>query len=179
MFDSLKLFFVVLILASLAACISPRYQTAYRYEAPTDAAGRACLTQCEPKSSHCKTQCAEKHQACVKDLDPQIEARFAQKTQQYQRDFHYYLYALELYQRRLSLGFYSYDPRYAYYYGYEPSFPPIPPFKPSREQIAAQLVQQQCDRDCGCQTIYDACFLGCGGKKIPEVKCVAHCAPEK
>ena len=182
MSSTFRYLFTLALLASLAACVSPRYQTAYRYEPPADAAGRACLAQCEPKLSACQTQCAGKHQACIKGLEPQIDALFEQKKLQYQRDFRSYQYALEAYQRRNFFGFPYYDPRYRfypYYYPYETSFPPIPPIQPSRELIAAHLTQQQCDRDCGCQPIYDACFLSCGGQKIPEVKCVANCPPDK
>lgn len=170
------------LLALLAACVSPRYQTAYRYESPNDDLGRACLQQCEPKLSGCKTQCGEKYQACVKSVEPQVDARFEQGIQQYQRDFQFYQYAFDQYQRRQYWGYYPYDLRYGswpFFYDLESSFPPTPPRKPSREHIAAQWVQQQCDRDCGCEPIYDTCFLSCGGKKIPETTCVAHCPPEK
>ena len=37
-----------------------------------------------------------------------------------------------------------------------------------REHVQAAVEKQRCDSDCGCQPIYDACFLSCGGKKIPE-----------
>ncbi len=165
-------------LLAVAGCMSPRYQTIYRYEPPTDAAGRACLEQCEQKIAICKNQCQEKHQACVKSIEPMVEARYQESLQRYQRELHYYQHAVEIYQRQLTLGWYYYDPYYGgwpYFYGYEPRFPPTPPYQPDRERIARQVIQQQCDRDCGCQSIYDACFLSCGGKKIPEVKCVAHC----
>ena len=89
-----KIGFSVLLLLALSACVSPRYQTAYRYDPPSDTAGRACLAQCEPKLASCQTQCADKHQACVKNLEPQIEARFEQSMQLYQRDLQYYQYAL-------------------------------------------------------------------------------------
>jgi len=172
----------LLLLALLAGCMTPRYQTLYRYEPPTTAAGKVCLEQCEQKLSGCKNQCQEKHQTCVKSLDPMIEMRYQEKLRQYQHDFRHYQYALDLYQRRLLLGSYYYDPRYGYIpysYGYDHQFPPIPPYKPDREQVAKALAQQQCDHDCGCQSGYDACFLTCGGIKIPEVKCIANCPPEK
>ena len=185
MLCKLKTGFSFLLLLTLSACVSPRYQTAYRYDPPSDAAGRACLAQCEPKLANCQIQCADKHQACVKNLEPQIEAHFEQSMQQYQRDLQHYQYAYDQYQRRFAWGYHGYrgyHPRFGawpYYSGFESSFPPTPPFKPSRERIAAKLTQQQCGRDCGCQPIYDACFLGCGGTKTPEVKCVANCAREK
>lgn len=168
----------LLLLVFLTGCMSPRYQTLYRYEPPTTAEGQVCLAQCEQKLAGCKDQCQVKHQACVKSIEPMVESRYQERLQQYKREFHYYQHAVEVYQRQLSLGWYYYDPYYGgwpYFYGYEPRFPPIPPIKPDRERIARQVEQQQCDRDCGCQSLYDACFLGCGGMKIPEVKCVAYC----
>lgn len=168
----------LLLLAFLAGCMSPRYQTLYRYEPPTDTAGKVCLVQCEQKLGGCKHQCQEKHQACIKSIEPMIEARYQESLERYKRELHHYQHAVEIYQRQLSFGWRHYDPYFGgwpYFYGYEPGFPPIPPTKPDREHIARQVAQQQCDRDCGCQSLYDACFLSCGGMKIPEVKCVAHC----
>ena len=181
MLRNLKFPVWLLLLASLAGCMSPRYQTLYRYEPPTDAAGKVCLEHCEQKLSICKNQCQDKHQACVKGIEPMVEARYQESLQRYQRELHYYQHAVDLYQRQLTLGWYYYDPYYGgwpYFHGYEPRFPPTPPVKPDREKIFRQIALQQCDRDCGCQSLYDACFLGCGGMKIPEVKCVAHCPPE-
>lgn len=182
MLCKLKIGFSFLLLIALSACVSPRYQTTYRYDPPSDPAGRACLAQCEPQLASCQNQCAVKHQACIKSIEPQVEARFEQSVQQYQRDLQFYEYAYDQYQRRFAWGYHRYHPRFGgwpYYSGLESTFPPTPPFKPSRELIAATITQQQCDRDCGCQPIYDACFLGCGGAKTPEVKCVANCPPEK
>jgi len=158
--------------------MSPRYQTLYRYEPPTDVAGKVCLEQCEQKLAVCKNQCQDKYQACVFSIEPMIESRYQESLQRYQNELHYYQHAVEVYQRQLTLGWYFYDPYYGswpYFYGYEPRFPPTPPYQPDRERIARQVIQQQCDRDCGCQSVYDACFLSCGGMMIPEVKCVAHC----
>jgi hypothetical protein len=171
----------LLLLAALlaaAGCMSPRYQTLYRYEPPTDVAGKVCLEQCEQKIAGCKNHCEEKYGACVKSVEPMIEQHYEESMRRYQRELNYYYHAVEIYQRQITLGWYYYDPYYGswpYFYGYEPRFPPIPPFQPNRERIARQVIQQQCDRDCGCQSVYDACFLGCGGIKIPEVKCVANC----
>ncbi|MDO9188476.1 MAG: hypothetical protein Q7U24_01285, partial [Sulfurimicrobium sp.] len=55
--------------------------------------------------------------------------------------------------------------------------PPFPPIKPSRNAVFERLRQERCDVDCGCQPVYDACFLSCGGKKIPETRCISNCPP--
>ena len=182
---------LLLVLALLAGCAGPRYQTVYRYEAPTDAAGRTCLAACEPKLANCQNNCQAQHQACVKSIEPMVEARFQEKLQQFQRNVQNYQLDLGLYQHRRALGFNHYYPFYrggyghgrgyglGHFYDYGPHFPPSPPFKPQREQIAKQVEQAQCARDCGCQPIYDACFLSCSGKKIPEVKCIANCSQDK
>ena len=179
---------LLLLLALLAGCAGPRYQTVYRYEAPTDADGRTCLAACEPKLANCQNSCQAQHQACVKSIEPMVEALFQKKLQQFQRDIQNYQLDFGLYQHRRALGFNHYYPFYGrgrgyglgrQFYDYGPHFPPTPPFKPERAQIAKQVEQAQCARDCGCQPIYDACFLSCSGKKIPEVKCIANCSQEK
>jgi hypothetical protein len=39
-------------------------------------------------------------------------------------------------------------------------------------------VAEKCDPGCGCQAAYDGCFVACGGKRIPEQRCVANCPAE-
>jgi hypothetical protein len=53
------------------------------------------------------------------------------------------------------------------------------PRKPSRDEEFNRLRMERCEVECGCQPIYDACFLVCGGKRIPEVKCIADCPEGK
>ena len=62
--------FLVVAALCLAACASPRYQALYRYEAPLEASAQVCLQSCEPKLSACQSSCQQRHQACLKEIEP-------------------------------------------------------------------------------------------------------------
>ena len=170
--------------AVLAGCATPRYQTVYRYEPPSDATGRACLESCEKKLAGCQQHCTADYQACLKRLEPLVEERYNEHLKRYADELNSYRLELRHYELSLSLSW-GYDP---FWYGpwpyYHPwpafyNFPPEPPEKPSREAAFNQLRKEKCEADCGCLPLYDACFLTCGGKKIPEVKCIANCPEVK
>ena len=172
-----------MLLAVLGGCATPRYETTYRYEAPADAAGRVCLEKCEPRLGVCQASCTNKYQACLKDIEPTVDARYRDALKHYDNAFQRYRWEMDRYQRYLSLGWVYYPPGYApwLYTPWHDSFyfPPTPPRKPMRDELFKQVRQEKCENDCGCQPVYDACFLTCGGKKIPEVQCIAHCPKEK
>ncbi len=176
--------FLVVAALCLAACASPRYQAMYRYEAPLEASAQVCLQSCEPKLGACQSSCQQRHQACLKEIEPLVDARHNAAIKRYENALDNYQFELQQYQLRLSLGWgYSsvwYDPWPFYYPFPEPHFPPpTPPYKPTREDSFNRVRQERCESDCGCQPIYDACFLSCGGKMVPEVKCIANCPKEK
>lgn len=165
---------------ALSACAAPRYQSAYRYEAPPDAAGRACLEGCTHKMAECREQCAAKTQACLKTLEPLLDERYHAALERYGAELENYRQERLHYDLYLSLNG-GYPWRYGpwpYALGTMPYyFPPVPPLKPDRNAQFEQLRHERCDVDCGCQSIYDACFLACGGKKIPEIQCISNCPP--
>ena len=176
--------FAVAIALLLSGCATPRYQTVYRYEAPTDANAHACLQTCESKLAACQTSCQSRYQSCLKEIEPLVETRYSEALKRYEYDLNRYHIELQQYQLQLVLGWgynsFWYDP-WPYYHPWpEPYFPPPnPPRKPTREESFNRVRQERCEKDCGCQPIYDACFLSCGGKMIPEVKCIANCPKEK
>ncbi|MEK6664653.1 MAG: hypothetical protein AABY73_12390 [Pseudomonadota bacterium] len=165
----------------LSGCASPLYQTVYRYEAPTDASARACLQTCEPKLAACQTSCQHRYQSCLKEIEPLVDTRHSEALKRYENELDRYRLELQHYQLQLSLGwgYHSlwYDPWPYWHPTYFP--PPIPPHKPTRDEAYNRVRKERCESDCGCQPIYDACFLSCGGKMIPEVKCIANCPQEK
>lgn len=183
MHSALRAFTLLLLTLVLAACAGPRYQSTYRYEAPTDAAGRACLEGCEKKMAACREQCTTKTQACLKDLEPVLNERHDAALNRYAAELDRYRQELVHYEFNLSLnwgypypwwrhGMWPYSSFGMPYY-----VPPSPPDKPSRSAEFERLRQERCDVDCGCQPVYDACFLACGGKKIPEMRCIGNCPP--
>ncbi|MDP2786334.1 MAG: hypothetical protein Q8O38_17335 [Sulfurimicrobium sp.] len=182
MLSALRTLTLVILTLELAACASPRYQSVYRYEAPTDTAGRTCLEGCARKMAECREQCTTANQACLKNLEPLLDERHNEALKRYEMELDRYRQELVHYDLSLSLnwghpspwrrGFWPYSPWAMPYY-----FPPAPPVKPSRSAEFNRLRHERCDMDCGCQPIYDACFLACGGRKIPEVQCISNCPP--
>ncbi|MEN6585621.1 MAG: hypothetical protein ABFE02_06155 [Sulfuricella sp.] len=170
------------LIPGLAACAAPRYQSAYRYEPPTGMDGHACLEACTRKIAVCRGQCAATSQACLKNLAPLVDERYNADVKRYEAELGRYRQELLQYDLYLSLNWGYPYPWHHGMWPYSPwempySSPPIPPVKPSRSAEFERLRGERCDVDCGCQSIYDACFLACGGKKIPEVKCISHCPP--
>lgn len=177
--------FSLALLAGVAACATPRYQTSYRYEQPAGAAGQACVQGCGEVLAGCQAKCGVAYQACLKTLEPQVEARYSQAVERYAAELDRYRLDLQHHEARLWeyqmwLGWHH-DP---WWFGsrwpspwYGPGYLGDLPDKPSRDQILARLRQEQCDQDCACLSGYDPCFLGCGGRQISETRCVANCPP--
>jgi hypothetical protein len=178
-----------LLLATLAACAAPRYQIAYRYEPPTDVAGQSCLVRCEQGLKSCQDTCAANYTVCVQALEPDAQARYADALHQYAAEIAQYRRAVADYHFDLSLGWGYWDGWDGWYgggryghgwpYGYYGPryYPPAPPRPPSYADELGKLRAAKCDRDCGCLPNYDACFLSCGGIRIPEQRCIANCPP--
>ena len=182
MLSALRTLTLVILTLGLAACAGPRYQSVYRYEAPTDMASRACLEGCARKMAECREHCTTTNLACLKNLEPLLDERHNAALKRYEAELERYRQELAHYDLYLPLnwgypspwrhGLWPYSPWAMPYY-----FPPDPPAKPSRSAEFEQLRHERCDVDCGCQPVYDACFLACGGKKIPEVQCISNCPP--
>lgn len=171
----------------VTACAGPpRYQLLYRYEPPTDAAGRGCVTRCEQSRKFCLNECRMDYSACVHSIEPEAEARYAEALLRYEGALAQYRSDMDSYHLNMSIGWGDgwygdgwYDHRWPYHGFYEPYYyPPLPPPAPSYADELGRLRAAQCDRDCGCQPDYDTCFLGCGGGKVPVQRCIAHCPPD-
>ena len=176
----LKSLSAVLALAiSLAGCaVAPRYQSVKHYVAPEDVAAKACLSKCGTDMESCKRDCQSRHQSCVKGVLPDAQARYDQLLRHYEGALSLYRWDLERYRMDLMFGS-GYGHPYGAWGWYPPFPPPIPPVAPSLEHEVRKLTQERCDRDCGCQTTYDSCFLGCGGRIENQTQCIAHCPEVK
>mgnify|MGYP001084845283 CR=1 FL=1 len=185
---SIRFALLATIIATLAACAAPRYQTVYRYEPPPDAAGRSCLVRCEQGLKACQDDCANNYSVCVQSLEPEAQARYADALKRFEGELDQYSRDLNRYHLSFSLGWghhpgwYGagwYDPYWSHgwpYGWYGPDYyPPVPPRAPSYAEELGRLRAERCNRDCGCQPGYDACFLSCGGIRTPEQRCIANC----
>lgn len=184
LFAALRLLFLLAAIAAVAGCAAPsaRYQSSYRYEPPTDSAGRACLEKCGQKLEDCRLRCTADYKACLGRIEPLVEGRYSEALKRYEAELDRYRLELDRYQLYLSLSWHDsfwYGPGYYHPWPRPYYFPPVAPKRPSRDEEFNRLRQEQCQEDCSCQPLYDACFLSCGGKRIVEEKCVANCPEGK
>jgi hypothetical protein len=175
---------VLVLLAAVSGCATPQYRTTVRLIPPADAQGRACVKGCEAKKVECQADCQARYQACVKTLEPQVDARYTEALQRYEIELRQYAAALRHYEMQLRfewLNGYPFYPPYWWDPWPGPHFPPPypEPVMPTRESVRAQLEKSNCQADCGCLPLYDTCFVGCGGQRLSETTCIKHCPPEK
>lgn len=112
-------------------------------------------------------------------LEPQIEAHYLDALKDHEHALDRYRGELEHYQLQLWLGWHR-DP---WWFGHgwtrpwwpSPMFIGAPPTMPTRDAVRDRLRRQHCERDCGCQPEYDACFLSCGGQRLEIRRCIANC----
>jgi hypothetical protein len=175
----------LVLLAALAGCATPQYQTEIRLVPPTDAQGQACVQGCDARKTACQTDCQTRYQACAKSLEPQVEARYAEALKQYELDLKRYATALRYYEMQLRFDWLNSYP-YPYPYWWDPwprtYFPPPyyrEPVMPTRASVRTQLEKSTCQADCGCLPAYDTCFVDCGGQRLTETVCIKNCPPEK
>lgn len=172
----------VVALAVIAGCATPQYQTSVRLMPPTDAQGQACVQGCEAARHICQAACKDRFQACARDIEPQVEARYAQALEQYAIDLKGYAAALRHYELQLRFEWLNRTPfRHPLWWDPWPGFylpPPVAePAMPTRDSVRAQLEKSACQADCGCLPAFDACFVGCGGQQLQETTCIKHCPP--
>lgn len=169
--------------AALAGCAAPRYQVIARYEGPTDPAGRACVERCQQGLADCQDRCRARYQACLKEIEPQAEAHYVEVLERYVAHLQAYRDALDRYQYDVWVGW-GHDPWWLGHGWHGPWYRPWPgpayypwppPPVPDRATELARYRQRACGGDCGCQPVYDGCFLACGGTKTVETRCVANC----
>lgn len=167
-------------LVGVAGCAStnPVYQSSYRYEPPVDSAGQICAEKCEQKKGVCQQACTADYQSCLTRIEPLVDLRYGEALKRYAAALDRYRRDLDMYHLQLSLS--RRDP-FWYGQGYRQPwlgpiyFPPVAPRTPSRDAELNLLKKEKCDVECGCQPSYDTCFLACGGKRVPEEKCIVNC----
>lgn len=164
----------VVLATVLAGCaVGPRYQTVKRYVEPPGV--RACVEGCERQRQACGDACARRYQACREQVLPEARERHAERMKQYEAALEAYRLQLERYRLELMLGWGH--PYWSLWGGYPPPPPPPAPVPPKLETEVEKLSRERCDRDCGCESAYDACFIACGGEIRFEERCIAHCGP--
>jgi hypothetical protein len=174
------------VFGGLGGCAAPQYQTNVSLIPPGDESGRACVQICESRRITCEAGCQDRFRSCAKAIEPQVEAGYGEALAQFENDLRQYAAALRAYETQLSFAWFN---SYPYGWGtwgwpwmgpwpgmYFP--PPYPvPKMPTRADVRAQLEKSSCQADCGCQPVYEGCFVGCGGQRLSETVCIKNCPP--
>lgn len=174
---------LALVLLATGCATAPRYQTVKRYVAPEGASAQACLSRCSATMDRCQQDCRARYQTCAKSVLPDAQTRYGNLLRQYDAALAQYRWELERYRMDMMFGWGRGDPYWGPWgwgAGWYPAFPPPPPpAAPSLDREIARLTAERCDRDCGCQSGYDSCFVGCGGTIQNETQCIANCPEPK
>jgi len=110
-------FIAAALFAVLAGCATPQYQTTVRLIPPADAQGRACVQTCDAKKATCQNDCQTRYQACVKALEPQVEARYLDALKKYELELKQYAAALRHYEMQMQFDWMNRYPFYPYLVG--------------------------------------------------------------
>lgn len=198
--------FILSLVLLLAGCVSPQYQTNYRFTPPPAGAGKVCLTRCDASLAQCKNQCAAKTSQCLIKARAQAQTELPVLLSAWERDMAVWEEAMERYetdlrfwememrQRRLMRDLqrdlhrcrpgernYTRFPRhsgvsYPDYYWDRPESPGPAPKRPTLESETARIQAASCPTDCGCDNNYRQCYESCGGNVQPYQVCVKNCS---
>lgn len=198
-------YLMLLLVMSMVACVSPQYQTHYRFTPPPAGAGKVCLTRCDAALTQCKHQCAAKTSQCLAKARTQAQQELPILLAAWERDMLVWEKAMDRYetelrfwemerrQRRL-----MYDlqrdlqrcrpgerncVRFPRHYGSRypddwdrPESPGTAPKRPTLESETARIQAETCPNDCGCDTNYRQCYASCGGNVQPYQVCIKNCS---
>ncbi|MFK5881734.1 MAG: hypothetical protein QM482_05925 [Sulfurospirillum sp.] len=186
----------------LFAGCAPRYVIRNQYIPPLDTGSRACLKNCSKAKQKCKQKCAEDYSDCLsyaydkaKQIQIKSDKNYKKRYNRYQarlNDYNFNIFDWQnRYEQRYSDWKYFSDKcskngdNYACERENELSYiikklsrsrprePKAPKYITFEETLAKQ--QNRCVEKCGCDDVYDSCFIGCGGEIIPHRICVKNC----
>ncbi len=200
MFPALRTITLTILAVALFGCASfePRYQVTHRHEPPINPEGIVCLGECTKQLTACQQSCTSTYQMCLQRIEPLVEQRYQEAVIRYESESQSYRQQMNTGRFYRSFGWgtsagrwggypwgagHGWGPSWGwggspwYGMGYSPAYfnLPIPPILPDRRREFDRLRYEQCEKECGCQPIQDACFLSCGGKRIVEERCIANC----
>lgn len=89
------------LLLFLVGCVSPQYQTQYRFTPPPAGAGKTCLPRCEAGFAQCKQQCAAKTNQCLAKARLQAQSELPVLLGAWERDILVWEKALDRYETEL------------------------------------------------------------------------------
>lgn len=195
-------YLVFLIVLVFSAGCGPKYVVKNQYIAPRDASGLACTNTCARDKALCLQTCQTTYQVCEQDAYNRAKDISNLENLKYDKAYTSYLYELKVHKRELFLWQQIFDKKYmdfSYFtskcekdrdkfacarghelrdeLGHMKRNKPLKPTAPHKPRYADIYNQelQQCSKSCNCESIYDSCFVSCGGDVIPFRMCVSNC----
>ncbi len=185
---------VLLIVVLFFTACSPKYKVVKEYVPPIDISTNA-LTQaiCAQKRDSCRSSCKEAFNRCKPKALKLAKKRYDEKMKLYVRELERYARVAEDAEFKRDIfyvngGFYDDNlclvSPYAPYYGFRhrmflyDSFPRYigrRPKKPSLEVERLKAESEICELDCGCEKLYDECFVAHGGVIKTKKVCIENC----
>jgi len=181
---------------------APQYVVRNQYIPPNDKNSRVCLQDCSQKKQKCKQRCAEDYSDCLSYAYNEAKRIQIKSDKNYKERYNKYLARLSDYNFNIFDWQNRYDERYSdwkYFSGkcskngdkyacdreddlkyiikklrrIRPREPREPRYVTFDEILSKQ--QSKCSKKCGCDDMYDSCFIGCGGEIVPHKICVENC----
>lgn len=197
-------YWLLVLVLFLAGCVSPQYQTHYRFTPPPAGAGKVCLTRCDATLAQCKHQCAAKTSQCLAKARVQAQHELPILLDAWEREMLVWEKAMDRYetelrfwemevrQRRLMHDLQRdlhrcrpgerHCTRYPRHRGFgyandwdRPESPGPAPKRPNLASETARIQAETCPNDCGCDTSYHQCYASCGGNVQPYQVCIKNC----
>lgn len=193
------LFFIVLVFS--VGC-SPKYVIKNQYIPPKEPSMLSCVNICAKDKTLCLQNCQTTYNICEQSAYSRAKDISNMENLKYEKSYAHYLYALKRYKQELLFWQQTFDKRYMDFSYFTKKcqndkdkfackrqqelykelnnikankpFEPSLPLKPRFSDIYNQELQS-CSKSCHCESIYDSCFVSCGGEIIPYKMCVSNC----
>lgn len=94
-------YLIILLAFVLAGCVSPQYQTHYRFTPPSASASKVCLTRCDLVLGQCKQQCAAETSQCLAKARTQAQQELPILLGAWEREMQVWEKAMDRYETDL------------------------------------------------------------------------------
>ena len=187
----------ILILTMILIGCSPRYQINTLYEPPASNQGLLCvMKKCNEQRDTCQNICDTQYNQCYTAKKQEATIYYdkfhTQQQQEYELEYQEYRRKLQHADRERRQLYIDRDYAESHCMKNEKSYycddyqaintaikqlqdPYKPSYPPTLEDTIEDF-QNTCSHDCShCDTTFEQCYVGCGGKVIKERVCIANC----
>ncbi len=198
----MKIYIFVLGFIVLFAGCAPQYAIRNQYIPPANLKSKSCLKDCNYQKQVCKQKCSDDYSDCLSYAYERAKQIQIISDKSYKKRYHRYQKRLSNYNLELFDWQNRYDTNYSDWRYFNdkcskngdryacdreedlrilikqlrrnrPREPREPRYATFNEILAQE--QSKCSKNCGCDNIYNSCFVGCGGEIVPHKICIRNC----